>query len=300
VCCYRLKFLNGQKLTIIFQKLTIIISLFLVISLNAKEKITLGLTGVTLKEDISTIMSFKNYLSLHADIDLNVKFAKSYSIMESFIINETVDFAYVCGSTFIDLANINKVELLAIPVFNQKSTYSSLIISKKETTYQSLNDLKNKTFAMSDPDSNSGALIPFYEILKKGYHKDTFFEKVIYTYDHGESIEAVLSGFVEAASVDSMIYQSYIKKHPSSKEKIKIIQEFSGFPIPPFILRKNLHNSTKLKLQQTLLDMNKDEKGKEILEAMSIDSFKKPDTISYDKIREIKKFILNFRDKNVQ
>ena len=89
---YKLNFSYGQRLTIIFQKLTIFLFFFMVISLNANEKITLGLTGVTLKEDISTIMSFKNYVSQHSDIDLNLKFAKSYSIMESFIINETVWF----------------------------------------------------------------------------------------------------------------------------------------------------------------------------------------------------------------
>lgn len=289
--------LAGQKKTIRFQKLTIFLSLLMVNFLFASQ-ITLGLTGVTLKEDISTIMNFKEYLAKHTKIDLNLKFAKSYSIMESFIINKTVDFAYICGATYVNLEKTNKVELLVIPVFNHQAKYSSLIITKKNSSYKSLFELKDKTFAMSDPDSNSGSLVPFYELLKKGYSKDDFFKKVIYTYDHGESIQAVLSGFVEAASVDSMVYEAYINKNPSAKEKLNVINNFSDYPIPPFIIRKDMNKKTKDILQTTLLKMHNDDFGKKILSSMSIDYFIKPENISYKKIEKIKNFIEKSRVKD--
>jgi len=290
----------GQKLTSLFQKLTIVLIFFMAINLYSSEKITLGLTGVTLKEDIATIMSFKNYLSKHIKVDVNLKFAKSYSIMESFIINESVDFAYVCGATYVDLEDLNKIELFVIPQSNGKNTYSSLIIAQQDSKEQSLIDFQNKTFAMSDPDSNSGSLLPFYEIIKQGYNKDNFFNKVIYTYDHGESIEAVLNGFVHGASVDSMVYDAYIYKHPSAKNRLKIVQDFSNYPIPPFIIRKNLPLEIRQKLQTTLLNMHKDKKGKQILKAMSIDNFEKPNNISYEKIKKVKEYMHNYRNKNVQ
>ena len=290
----------GQKLTSLFQKLTIVLIFFMAINLYSSGKITLGLTGVTLKEDIATIMSFKNYLSKHIKVDVNLKFAKSYSIMESFIINESVDFAYVCGATYVDLEDLNKIELFVIPQSNGKNTYSSLIIAQQDSKEQSLIDFQNKTFAMSDPDSNSGSLLPFYEIIKQGYNKDNFFNKVIYTYDHGESIEAVLNGFVHGASVDSMVYDAYIYKHPSAKNRLKIVQDFSNYPIPPFIIRKNLPLEIRQKLQTTLLNMHKDKKGKQILKAMSIDNFEKPNNISYEKIKKVKEYMHNYRNKNVQ
>ena len=291
--------LNGQKMTTIFQKLTIVLSLFVTISLYSGDKITLGLTGVTLKEDIVTLMNLKNYLATHANIEVNLKFAKSYSIMESFIINESVDVAYVCGSTYVNLNKLNKVELLAIPTTHHQTSYSSLIVTKNNTPYQGLFDLKNKTFAMSDPDSNSGSLVPLYEIMKKGYNKDSFFQKVVYTYDHGESIQAVLSGFVDAASIDSMIYQAYMNKNPQDKEHLKVIDQFDDYPIPPFIIRKNMDNAVKIRLQNALLDMHKESFGKEILNAMAIDAFVKPHAISYDKIDAIKQFIINYKSNHV-
>ncbi len=291
---------TGQFLTIYIQKLTVISLLFVTNLLYCNEQITLGLTGVTLKEDIATIMNFKDYLAKHSNIDLNLKFAKSYSIMESFIINESVDLAYVCGSTYVNLDKLNKVELLAIPSFKNKITYSSLIISKKDKPYTKLLDLKNKTFAMSDPDSNSGSLIPIYEILKKGYNKEDFFQKVIFTYDHGESIQAVLSGFIESASVDSMVYEAYIHKNPQLEKELKIVDSFDDYPIPPFIIRKNINSDIKDKLKKALLEMNKNPKGQQILKAMSIDSLIEPKNISYDKIKDIKEFIINRESKNAK
>jgi len=287
----------GQNLTTIFQKLTMVLSLFVTISLYSNDKITLGLTGVTLKEDIVTLMNFKKYLSEQTNIDVNLKFAKSYSIMESFIVNESVDVAYVCGSTYVNLDKLHDVELLAIPLVNHNPTYSSYIITQTHQPYKGLLELKNTIFAMSDPDSNSGALVPLYEIMQKGYHKDTFFKKIVFTYDHGESIQAVLSGFVDAASIDSMIYQAYINKNPQAKEHLKIIDQFDDYPIPPFIIRKNIDPSIKSKLQEALLTMHNHPFGKEILSSMAIDNFIKPQHISYDKIEHIKEFIQNYKKK---
>jgi phosphonate transport system substrate-binding protein len=288
---------GGQNLTTVFQKLTIILSLFVTLSLCASEKITLGLTGVTLKEDIVTLMNFKEYLSKHSNIELTLKFAKSYSIMESFVLNKSVDVAYVCGSTYVNLKKLNKAELLAIPSINHQTSYSSLIIAQKKSPYNTLFELKNQIFAMSDPDSNSGSLVPLYELIKKGYNKDTFFKKIIFTYDHGESIQAVLSGFVESASVDSMVYKAYLHKNPSIKNRLKIIDSFDNYPMPPFIIRNDLNIQVKHALQKALLDMHKDPFGQSILNAMAIDEFVKPKKISYNKISELKKFILDYQSE---
>ena len=286
---------NGQKITTIFQKLTIFFSILLTTSLFSDAKITLGLTGVTLKEDIATIINFKEYLSKHSKLDLNLKFSKSYSIMESFISNQTVNFAYICGATYVNLKKTDKIELLVLPIFNNKKTYSSLIITKKDNNYKGLFDLKNRFFAMSDPDSNSGSLVPSYELIKKGYSKENFFKNIIYTYDHGESIQAVLSGFVQAASVDSMVYNSYLNKNPLARKELKIIDDFDNYPIPPFIIRKDVDKKIKQRLKNTLLNMHKSKSGKKILSSMSIDKFVEPQNISYKKIEKIKKNLENSR-----
>jgi len=289
--------LNAKYNFLYGQKLTIFLLLFCVATIYGEEKITLGLTGVTLKEDVATLINFKEYLSQKTDKDFSLKFAKNYSMIESAIASKSVDLAYVCGATYLSLNKKGEAELLALPVVEDKTTYSAYIIVHSESEFRNLFDLKQKIFAMSDPDSNSGSLIPTYELLKNGFKRDAFFKKVIYTYDHGESIEAVLSKFADGASVDSMVYNAYVKKNPDIKSRIKIINSFDDYPIPPFVVRKSLPKELKDSIKKALLEMDRDEKGRKILSSMAIDRFILPQDISYKKIEDIKNFI---EAKNVE
>lgn len=273
------------------QKMSIIFFLFFAIFLHANEKVVLGITGVALKDDISTLMNLKEYLSEKTGFDIKFKFSRSYSAMESFILDKNVDFAYVCGSTFVDLKETNKIELLALPIIDGKPSYYALIIAKKDSAFNSIEDFKGKIFAMSDPKSNSGYLVPKYELLKKNLDIESFFQKNIFTYDHGESITAVLSGYVDGASVDSVIYEAFILKNPELAKHLKIVERFGPYPVPPIIIRKQIPEQIKDKIQMVFLGMNQDEKGKSILKSMAIERFSAPDGASYQKIEQIKQFI---------
>jgi len=282
----------GQKLTMILRKLTI--AYFLIFSFSytfANEKLILGLTGVALKEDITTLINLKNYLNEQTGYDIGFKFARSYAVMESFIGNNNVDFAYVCGATYVDMLEKYNVELLVLPTIDNKPYYNSLIITKNKSKYNKLSELKGAVFAMSDPDSNSAALVPQYEIYKRGYNFQTFFSKVIFTYDHGESIDSVLSGYVDAASVDSVVYKAFVNRYKEKAKELKIIEDFDLYPIPPFIIKKEIKNEVKKRLQEAFLSLKKKKKGREILKSMAIDSFIKPNNLSYEKINEIKRYI---------
>jgi phosphonate transport system substrate-binding protein len=280
-----------QKLTTIFQKLIIFLLLLTSLSVMGSEKITLGITGVALKEDISTLIKLKDYLKEKTGLDIKIKFARSYSIMRHLILDDNVNVAYICGATYVDLMPSKKIKLLALPTVDHKPYYYSLIIAKKGTKYKTIDDFKNTVFAMSDPESNSGSLVPIYEISKRGYNYNHFFKRIIYTYDHGESVEAVLDDYVQGASVDSVIYQAFLKNNPKQRGKLKIVQKFGPFPIPPFVISKKVSQEAEGKIQKALIDMDKTDSGKQILNAMAIDSFIKPNNLSYEKIEKIKFFL---------
>ncbi len=288
---------NGQKLTILFQKLTTILflsSIFLFASAN-KNRLVLGLTGVVLKEDIASIIKLKLYLEKETHLNIAFKFVKSYAEIKTLLLDKSINFAYICGSTYVDLESSNEIELLVLPTIDKKPYYYSLIITQKNSLYKSLYDLKGKVFAISDPESNSGSLVPQYKIYKKGYNFKNFFKKIIVTYDHGESIDAVLSGYVEGASVDSVVYRAFVYKNPKKAKRLKVINMFGPYPIPPFVIRKDTSTVIKKELINAFLNMSKNKDGKKILKSLAIDSFIKPGNISYQKIRDIK-YYLNIKE----
>ena len=95
----------------------------------------------------------------------------------------------------------------------------------KAAPFNWLEDLKGHTFAFTDPDSNTGRLVPLYWLAALHTRPETFFGRSIYTYSHDNSIMAVARGLVDAAAVDGLIWDYYAKKNPAFTSKTRIIKK---------------------------------------------------------------------------
>lgn len=268
---------TGQILTILFLLST---SLFA----QKESRVTFGVTGVVLKEDIATLYALKEQLEQETGFTIHLKIARTYEEMQALIKASYVDIAYVCGATYVELSHMQKTKLVAVPYLNGKNEYYSYILARKDSPYKSLNDFQGKLFAFSDPNSNSGAIAPSYTLLQSGRNPHTFFKEIIYTYDHGESIHALLDGFVEGAAVESFVYESFKKSKPKKAAKLKIIQKLGPYPAPPIIARENLDLNIFKKFQDAFVQMHLAPQGKKITDTLAIDSFSTPKNVSYDSI----------------
>jgi len=268
---------NSQNLTSILKHLTICIMLLVIpLSLFSKDKIVLGLTGTVFKDDLKNFMDWEKYLENQNDFDVKILFSKTYNEMNSLIKEGKVDVAYVCNSSYTKLDKEKTGKLLAIPIVKGSDKYYSYIITKKSMKAQSILDLKDKLFAFTDPDSNSGSIAPKYFLLNKGYDVKTFFKSYIYTYEHGESIKAVIDGFVDGASVDSIVYSRFGEKYQNEIKSIKIIQTLGPFTNSPIVVRSNLPQKQFNALQKSFSTMHLDTYGKTILKKLSLDRFDVP------------------------
>jgi len=272
----------------IFTTFLLLFTLFL--PLVAKN-ITFSFTGTTLKEDLKTYLQWKKYLEENSKMKVNIKFARTYAEVISDIKDSKSDIAYVCSSTYALLKDKQNANLLAIPIINGQDKYYADIITLKNRKYKSLLDFRGKIFAFTDPDSTSGSIAPTYTLLKHGENAINFFSNLIYTYDHGESIKAVLEGFVDGASVDSLVLEQYGKKHPQDIKNIKIIQKLGPFTISPIVARSNLSKKEFQELQGLFLNMHNTKIGKKILNHLHIDKFEKPSNQNYDDIYKMLDFL---------
>jgi phosphonate transport system substrate-binding protein len=277
----------GQKLTVIL----LFVFLFLTGSLRAEERVTFGITGVALKEDIVTMRNWGSYIERKTGLGVDIKFARSYSEIKSMIETGGVDFAYVCGATFVELGANGSANIVAVPLYDGKAEYYSLIITKENSKINNIADLQNKVFAFSDPKSNSGTIAPAYEIIRAGYCPKSFFKRMVFTYDHGESITAVLEGFADAASVDSLVFESFKRRYPQKAKGLKIIQKFGPFPITPIVSRSGLKEQNVVTIRKAILEMKSDSEGKKILESLAVDKFVIPKKMDYSPIEKMMKFI---------
>jgi phosphonate transport system substrate-binding protein len=288
--------LSVQFLTSKLRYLTIFILLCCIpFSLLAKEKIVLGLTGTIFKDDLKNFMDWEKYLEMQNDFDVEILFSKTYAQMNTLIKEKKVDVAYVCNSSYTKLNKEKTGKLLAIPIVEESDQYYSYIITKKEQKVDSLLDFNDKIFAFTDPESNSGAIAPTHFLYANGTNPKNLFRSFIYTYEHGESIKAVIEGFVDGASVDSIVFTRFGEKYPNQIKNIKVIQKLGPFTNSPIVVRASLPKQTFEALQKSFLLMHKDPYGKSILEKLSLDRFDKPSNQDYSTVSEMLQLIESSR-----
>ena len=85
------------------------------------------------------------------------------------------DVAFVCAGPYVEGHDRFGLQLVAAPVVNGESAYYSNLIVPMGSPARTLADLRGKDFALSDPLSNSGALVPRFELARQGETLESFF-----------------------------------------------------------------------------------------------------------------------------
>jgi phosphonate transport system substrate-binding protein len=161
----------------------------------------------------------------------------------------------------------------------------------KDSPYQSLDELRGKRFAFTDPLSNTGKLVPTYMLAKMNETPKRFFKEVIFTKSHDKSIKAVAQGIVDGAAVDSLIWEYLNATNPESTSKTRIIKKSTPYAIPPVVVPRNLDPGLKDKMKKAFLHAHLDPKGREILQKMKIDRFFEIHDKAYDSVREMQDWL---------
>ncbi len=232
-----------------------------------------------------------DYISEKMGYPIEFRTRKTYQEVNALVKTNKVDFAFICSGGYIDLASDAAVEILAVPVVNGISKYQAYIIVNSSSDIKTLEDLKGKTFAFTDPLSNSGKLYTVKRVKELGSTAGNFFSEIIYTYAHDYSIHLVSMGSIDGASVDGLIYDYHIKFSPEVLKDIRIIEKSEYFGIPPVVISRDVEPDIAVQLKKSFFNMDKDSSGIKILEKINIDRFIEGKNSDYNSIRAMKEFI---------
>jgi len=216
---------------------------------------------------------------------------KTYKEINELLTKGEIDLAFLCSGPYAALKKDQGFELIATPEIGGRHFYQAYLIVNKNSTFDKLEDLKGHTFAFTDPDSNTGRLVPIYWLAKMGERPETFFKHVIYTYSHDNSIAAVAKGLVDGASVDGLVWDYFQKQNPNLTSQTRIIMKSDNYGIPPLVASKKLPESIKKTVKDLLFSLHHKEEGKKILSQLMIDRFIVPEDQWYDSIRHMQQSI---------
>ncbi len=212
---------------------------------------------------------------------------KTYGEINELLGKGEIDLAFLCSGPYAMEKDKHTFELLATPEIQGSHFYQAYLIVNEKSPFKELEDLRGKTFAFTDPDSNTGRLVPTYWLEELGERPETFFKQSIYTYSHDNSIMAVAKGMVDGASVDSLIWDFYNQRNSAVTNTTRVIRKSDPYGNPPLVASKALPTEVKGRIGKLFLSMHEDPKGRRILDQLMIDRFIDPRDEWYEGIREM-------------
>lgn len=243
---------------------------------------------VSPKETFSNYRMLLDYLGKKLDYKIQLIQRKTYTEINELFLKGKVDLAFICSGPYATGKKKYGFEALATPIIRGKPFYYSYLIVNKHSSIKSLEDLKGRVFAFTDPESNTGALIPTYWLAQKGETPESFFKSINYTYSHDNSILAVAKSLVDGAAVDSMIWEYYNFQNPANTSQTRVIKKSIPFGSPPFVASSYLPSHVKENARNVLLKLHQDPAGRRILKELLIERFVLPKKVWYQPVREIK------------
>jgi len=221
---------------------------------------------------------------------------KTYGEVNDLLRKGRIDIAFICSGPYAIGKEKYGFEALATPVVRSEPFYQSYLIVNKTSNYSSLVDLRGHIFAFTDPDSNTGALVPTYWLNQIGERSSSFFSKVVYTYSHDNSIMAVAKGLVDGAAVDGHKWEYFAIRNPIHTSKTRIIRRSEPFGSPPLVAAAHVSDELKQKIRILMIKMHESPEGQSILKKLMIERFLASEEEWYNPVKDIYRVVQSMKD----
>jgi len=246
-------------------------------SLNSSASLAGGLNlkevVVALKADknpdqmVKERASLENELSNSLKVPVKVLIPTSSAVILQGFANGTIDAGYLSSLDMVNAERVGAAELLLAGRIKEKTSYESLWLVKKASTYQKIEDLKGKSISFASRTSTSGYLIPYWDLINKKLlsakqDPSTFFGdgNVWYGTGYVSAIQRVLDSTAEAAAVSDYVY--FGDKHLTSEQKnqLRVLQKQGPVPTHVIAVRKSLSDTHKKAIREALIKLNSNPK----------------------------------------
>jgi phosphate/phosphite/phosphonate ABC transporter binding protein len=263
-------------------------------SVEAAPPLKIGVASmITPVDAVKYYQDVIDYIGEQIKQPVQMVHCRTYNEMDSLLERGEVKVAFICSAPYVKNRERFGVELLVAPSVDGKPTYHSYIIVHNDSPIKIFSELKGKTFAFTDPKSNTGKLYPTYLLKTMGRNPERFFKSQLYSYSHNKSVEMVAKKIVDGAAVESIVYDHMLKTGSPYAKQTRIIRRSPAYGIPPVVVTKDINPELKKKVRDAFLAMGTTVKGKAIMDAMMIDGFVEVPDSNYDTIREMERAVVD-------
>ncbi len=153
------------------------------------------------------------------------------------------------------------------------SSYNSVIITLRNQGIKEINDLRGKTIAFEENFSTSGYMLPYSYLKQQGLilteknaNTQSFSNNetaYVFSGSDNNSLQWVISGRVDAMAMGSVDFEQLPQE---TRQQFMVIGKTRSVPRHLVVISPTLSKNKVTRLKKILLQMNKIESGKKILE----------------------------------
>ncbi len=253
---------------------------------DAANPIRFAMTPAFLHDQHALLAEWRRYLEARLKRPVEFVQRDRYRDTMDLLLQRKVDFAWICDYPYVMLKN--DVRLMAVAVNEGKPTYRSyLIVPAQDTQTRGIGDLRGGIFAYADPYSNTGYLVPRFEIKRSGADPAVFFKRTFFTWSHRKVIDAVAAGLVQGGAVDSYVWDVLNKVRPEITAKTRIVWKSEEYGFPPMVASTSVNEADFAQMQRALMGMKDDPQGRALLARLKLDSFTPGSPTLYNGVAEM-------------
>ena len=207
------------------------------------------------------------YLSEKIGLNIEIKMLSRYgNIIDNFVSGQ-LDGAFF--GSFTGALAIKKIGVipLARPVWlDGTSTYYGMIFVRKDSGIKNANDMRGKRFAFVDKATTAGWLLPLQFFQLNGIEDyRTWFSETYFTGTHEDAIYDVLNKKADIGAAKNTVFYRLAEKDSKLTDDLQILVKSPKVPSNTLAVSNKLDKSITKKLKNTLLQMEQDKQGQEIL-----------------------------------
>ncbi|HCB49053.1 MAG TPA: phosphate ABC transporter substrate-binding protein [Chloroflexi bacterium] len=204
-----------------------------------------------------------------------------------------IHLGWICGLLYVWKAGQRNphLELLAAPVmrdprYQGRPVYFSDIIVRQDSPYTSFSDLQGSCWVYNEPGSYSGYYVLCHQLVKLDESLN-FFDKVLQSGAHLNSLQMLVDGRADFTAIDSTVLDHELARRPNLAHQLQVIESFGPSPIPPWVISLKLPKDLRWQLRELLLDMHIDPGGRAALASGHLSRFVTATDTAYQMIRDV-------------
>jgi phosphonate transport system substrate-binding protein len=226
------------------------------------------------------------YLAKKLGVKVVLRIAGSYENLIDTIRSKELDAAFLGSfAGAVVLKQLEAQPLARMEYDDGSSTYRGLIFTRKDSGIATAQDMKGKIFVFVDKTTTAGWLLPLHFFKENGIEDPfSWLGETYFAGTHEDAILDVINNKADIGAAKDTIFYRLAESDSRILNQLEILASSPRVPENTLLVRREIDESVKKAIRDTLLSMHQDKEGQLVLEKFGAAKFIETTAQDYDPV----------------